>query len=218
MTAGDIFLMFWAAFKPFLFVAAVFLIVQISLLFLKRRWLHRAGMPEIDRMSGRDFEECINVLLARKGYRVELTPYVGDWGADLVVSHDGVRSVVQLKRWNRAVNPRAVQEVVASKAKYRCERAMVITNSHFTRAARELARVNRVELWDRTRLARELLQSGIPGSPAVPPSAPALDQPESATPQCSRCGRGMVLRIGKHGRFWGCSGFPQCRHTRPISA
>ena len=31
---------------------------------------------------------------------------------------------------------------------------------------------------------------------------------------CPACGRGVMLkRKGKHGDFWGCSAFPQCRMT-----
>lgn len=34
---------------------------------------------------------------------------------------------------------------------------------------------------------------------------------------CARCGQIMVRRKGKYGEFWGCSGFPDCRHTEKIS-
>ncbi len=33
---------------------------------------------------------------------------------------------------------------------------------------------------------------------------------------CPICGRGMVLRQGKYGEFYGCGGFPDCRYTRDI--
>lgn len=32
---------------------------------------------------------------------------------------------------------------------------------------------------------------------------------------CPHCGKQMVLRTGKYGKFWGCSSFPRCRHTEP---
>ena len=34
------------------------------------------------------------------------------------------------------------------------------------------------------------------------------------TPCCERCGKRMRLITGKHGRFWGCSQYPQCRSTQ----
>ena len=33
---------------------------------------------------------------------------------------------------------------------------------------------------------------------------------------CPRCGRELVLRMGKYGSFYGCTGYPSCRFTRKI--
>lgn len=33
---------------------------------------------------------------------------------------------------------------------------------------------------------------------------------------CSKCGNIMVIRNGKFGEFWGCTGFPDCRNTERI--
>ena len=32
---------------------------------------------------------------------------------------------------------------------------------------------------------------------------------------CEECGRPMNIKYGPHGRFQACSGFPECRHTKP---
>ena len=111
---------------------------------------------EIDSLDGRDFERLLTVVFRQTGWRVELTPYVGDGGADLVVAKDGKRKVVQAKRCRSNVGVRAVQEVVASKPRYKADCAMVVTNSRFTKAAIRLAQENRVELWDRDRLVASL--------------------------------------------------------------
>lgn len=34
---------------------------------------------------------------------------------------------------------------------------------------------------------------------------------------CEKCGRLMVIRWGRKGRFLACSGFPQCKYTLPLS-
>lgn len=31
---------------------------------------------------------------------------------------------------------------------------------------------------------------------------------------CNKCGANMILKAGKHGKFWGCSKYPQCRNTK----
>jgi DNA topoisomerase-1 len=33
---------------------------------------------------------------------------------------------------------------------------------------------------------------------------------------CEKCGLPMVVKWGRNGRFLGCSGFPECRTTRPL--
>lgn len=51
----------------------------------------------------------------------------------------------------------------------------------------------------------------------------ALDAAKEAAPQrqitgesCDKCGLPMVARWGRRGRFLACSGFPQCRNSRPL--
>ena len=33
---------------------------------------------------------------------------------------------------------------------------------------------------------------------------------------CEKCGKPMVIRWGRHGRFMACTGFPECKTTRPL--
>jgi DNA topoisomerase-1 len=33
---------------------------------------------------------------------------------------------------------------------------------------------------------------------------------------CDLCGRNMVIKIGKFGKFLACPGFPECRNTKPL--
>lgn len=41
-------------------------------------------------------------------------------------------------------------------------------------------------------------------------------QQEYADETCEKCGRPMVYKHGRYGRFLACSGFPDCRFTKPI--
>jgi len=34
--------------------------------------------------------------------------------------------------------------------------------------------------------------------------------------KCEKCGRNMVVKNGRFGRFLACPGFPECRNARPI--
>ena len=55
------------------------------------------------------------------------------------------------------------------------------------------------------------------------PLETALDAAQKAAPQreltdekCDKCGLPMVVRWGSRGRFLACSGFPDCRNSRPL--
>jgi restriction system protein len=56
------------------------------------------------------------------------------------------------------VGIKAVQEAVASKGYYSCDKAMVVTNSYFTNQTKTLASRNKVQLWDRKMLVKNLLE------------------------------------------------------------
>ncbi|MFL2651396.1 MAG: type I DNA topoisomerase [Anaerolineales bacterium] len=46
---------------------------------------------------------------------------------------------------------------------------------------------------------------------------PTIDKtPELAGRNCPKCGEELLIRNGRFGKFIGCSGFPECRHTEQI--
>ena len=128
----------------------------------KRLRLAKAGIFKIDNMSGEEFENFLEILFRNDGYNVTYTgssnKYKGDWGADLIIEKDGVKTAVQAKRWKGVVTEKSVQEAIASKAQYDCQGAMVITNSRFSYHAKHLAHINNVLLWDRNTIASEILR------------------------------------------------------------
>ena len=67
----------------------------------------------------------------------------------MVLKKGRKKIVIQAKRWKGNVGISAVQEVVGAKSYYKAKYAMVITNSGFTRSAKDLANVNNVILWNR---------------------------------------------------------------------
>lgn len=113
---------------------------------------------KIESLTGLEFEKELAKLLKRKGYEVETTKGSGDQGADLILTDDlGQKIAVQAKKWIGAVGNSAVQQVVASKKYYDCEKAWVISTSDgFTKSAIELAKKNRVKLIGKKEL-REFL-------------------------------------------------------------
>ena len=41
-----------------------------------------------------------------------------------------------------------------------------------------------------------------------------VEEPTEET--CEQCGRGMVIKTGRFGRFMACSGYPECKNRRPL--
>jgi len=182
----------------------------------------KAGLPEIDRMTGRQFEEWLTGFFKGQGYDVRLTPEQGDYGADLVLKKGTVKTVVQAKRWKGNVGVSAVQEITAARGYYKADSAMVVTNSFFTKEARELAKRNNVVLWNRNDLKDEILaeqakkaaangQSSVGRAYGVEAAKGSTSRPEvtrgaekqAPARRVSRsvpAGRARILRRGPYGR------------------
>ena len=110
-----------------------------------RRWLRinkNNSMSDVDRMSGLEFEKFIAHLLKKQGYTgVRLTEKY-DYGVDIVAVKDGIRWGIQVKRYSGLVKAEAVRQVVTALTKYQCDRAMVISNSSYSKVAIDLAMHN----------------------------------------------------------------------------
>ncbi|MBR1797505.1 MAG: restriction endonuclease [Clostridiales bacterium] len=98
-------------------------------------------------MNGHAYEKACVGYLRRHGYSgVTLTGNSGDYGVDIICRRLIKRYAVQCKYYSRPVGVAAVQQVVGGMAYYDCDRAIVITNTTFTRQAYELAERNNVTL------------------------------------------------------------------------
>jgi HJR/Mrr/RecB family endonuclease len=113
-------------------------------------------MRAVDAMSGRQFERWLAGFFERLGFQVESTPYSGDYGADLILTWNGVRIAVQAKSGHQNVGVVAVQQVFTASAYYGCEQALVVTNQYFTEQALILAEKLGVRLRHRGDLDRVL--------------------------------------------------------------
>ncbi|MCM3667153.1 restriction endonuclease [Mesobacillus subterraneus] len=134
------------------------LIISLIVNVLREQKLRKSGILEVDKMSGRKFEEYLQALLKTKGYYVQLTPASGDYGADLILSTKDMKIIVQAKRYKKNVGVKAVQEIASAKSHYKADECWVVTNSFFTEQARKLASSNQVRLVDRKQLMDWMLK------------------------------------------------------------
>lgn len=131
----------------------------------ERAWLQEAsGLPfteyelnRIDNMSGSMFEQWCSAFLLKIGFsNIENIGGSGDQGADIIAVFNGRLYVIQCKCYSSPLGNKPIQEVFAAKTYYGADKALVITNNHFTKGAYDLAEKTNVSLIDRTSLQRLL--------------------------------------------------------------
>lgn len=61
---------------------------------------------------------------------------------------------IQCKCYSHKLDNKPIQEVIGGLAYYGCNKGVVMTNQYFTEPAKQLAKVNGIELWDRNVLSR----------------------------------------------------------------
>lgn len=121
--------------------------------------LRKAGIKEIDRMTGVEFEQFLGMLFKKRGFKVSYTKSSSDYGADLILKDRENIIAVQAKRYSGSVGVKAVQEVIGALKMYNATEAWVVTNSYFTKQAQKLAESNNVYLINRDELIEIILDS-----------------------------------------------------------
>jgi restriction system protein len=117
------------------------------------RKMRALEIVDTEYMDGLAFEKYVAELLRSQGYaKVTLTERY-DLGVDIIAVKDGVRWGIQVKRYSNLVKAEAVRQVVTALNQYKCQRAMVVTNSTFSRPARILAESNDCVLIGRDEIA-----------------------------------------------------------------
>jgi restriction system protein len=93
----------------------------------------------INDMTGVEFEKHLIEQLKNnpKFSQVKGTKGSGDGGADILFNYDGEKVVIQAKRWKNKVGNKAIQEVFSAKKLNKCNIAVVVINSSFTKQAIE---------------------------------------------------------------------------------
>lgn len=143
---------------PYLLILVVPVFLKVLYIIYKLYRLSKAGMYEIDKMDGQTFEKYLATLFQKLGYKVQrVGSFAGDYGADLIIEIDNIKTAVQAKRYINLVGIDSVREVGSAINMYQCNNSMVVTNSYFTEQAKKLAKANDVILWDRRVLAEKIL-------------------------------------------------------------
>ncbi|QQE80598.1 restriction endonuclease [Alicyclobacillus sp. SO9] len=121
--------------------------------------IEQSGIQQMEEMEPEAFLESMELHFYAKGWAPERTPRTNNHGANLVVNKpNGNRVAVRLRASREAVGTRWVEEVIGSRPYYHADAGMVITTSEFTAGAREIAKKNDIELWNRSDLIDSLIE------------------------------------------------------------
>jgi restriction system protein len=185
----------------------------------------------LDGMSWREFEMLVGEGFRLQGYQVvEMGGGGADGGVDLVLTRPGKsggeKFLVQCKQWRALkVGVDVVRELYGVMAARGATGGFVVTSGRFTDEAVTFASGRNVMLVDGPKLLGLIRQARAgAGHPALRTDAATTTRPTSdgahAT-ACPLCTKPMMRRTAKRGanaggEFWGCTGYPACRGTRPI--
>lgn len=104
---------------------------------------------DFDNLDGYGFERYVGHLLLKKGYKnITVTQKSGDFGVDITAERDSIIYAIQCKYYTGPVGVNAVNEVKGGMAHYHAHVGVVITNSSFTKQAIQLAKENKIILWN----------------------------------------------------------------------
>ena len=185
-------------------------------------------------ISWREFELLVGEAFRLQGYQVvERGGSGADGGVDLVLTRPGLNGAekffVQCKQWRAfKVGVDVVRELYGVMAAEGAAGGFVITSGRFTAEATRFAAGRNVQLIDGTglhamlALARGRVPAASQPAPAKPVPGTSSTPSPADHPSCPLCSQPMVRRTAKRGAnagqsFWGCTAYPACRGTRPLT-
>jgi len=113
---------------------------------------HKRSGSGYRKQDGLAFERYVAAILPRLGFTNVMLTERYDLGVDIVAAKGGLTWGIQVKQYNGLVKAAAVRQVVTALNMYGCNRAMVVTNSSFSRPAIALAQSNNCVLIDKHQL------------------------------------------------------------------
>jgi len=106
----------------------------------------RSVSTNIDDLGPLEFEQFCADVMSDYGWQSKTTKGSGDQGVDVVAERDGIKAVLQCKKYTSPIGNKAVQEAHAGKVHYNASIAAVVSNMPFTQSAKELASTTGVHL------------------------------------------------------------------------
>jgi len=146
-------------------ITLAFARVLIELKIEQRRKRRLAARRDIRALTPSQFEEYVAILLEKADYHVKRTGGSGDHGVDLAVRRGRTTGIVQCKRYEEAVGPSTIRELIGAMTNAGVEEGFLVTTSGFTAGAEREARKApyKIRLIDGERLVDWAKTYDLPG-------------------------------------------------------
>jgi len=120
----------------------------------------------LEKLSGRQFEEFISLLLQKLGFRIEQVQLGADGGIDIMAFREEPlvkgKYIIQCKRQNKPVGQPVVRDLYGTVMDARAAKGILITTSTFSLPAQRFAADKPLELIDGVELWKLLSEAGLP--------------------------------------------------------
>lgn len=194
-----------------------FFILFLIIYWRKRRrfkmgeqWLSNRELLQMLRgKTPTEFEDYIADLFRKLGFKAQAVGGSYDEGVDVVAEKDGIKHYIQCKKFiTSTVRVHDVRDFYGAIADHLATgKGYFITTNKFTLEAEKFAEDKPIELIDGFRLIKYIRMVGKNNEKIVV---------KNKTKLCPKCKGNLVERMGKHGKFYGCSNYPNCEYTENI--
>ncbi len=203
----------------------------------RKRLDSQKNIQTIRDLGWKEFEELVAEAYRRKGFSVIENSQAGpDGGIDIRLTKNGQLHLVQCKNWrNQKVGVSVVREMYGVMTAENAASVIVVISGIFTQEAKNFAAGKPIDLVEGSLLVsmirdvqtNKVVQHHEPVMNTVTLITPVIPEQQEEVASvltskiCPQCGKKMVLRTAKRGvkigqQFYGCSGYPGCRHIEPI--
>lgn len=154
-----------------------------------------------------EFENYIADLFTKLGYKTETVGGAYDGGVDVIAEKDGTKHYIQCKKFiTQEVSVSAVRDFYGAIADHLAQgKGFFITTNKFTLEAEKFAEDKPIELIDEFKLIHYIRLA-----------EKDTERPQPKEKICPKCNGKLEERVGKYGKFLGCSNYPKCQYTENI--
>jgi len=156
-------------------------------------------------LSPKEFEDYIADLFNKLGYKTQVVGGGYDKGVDVVAEKDGLKHYIQCKKYiTSVVGVSDLRDFYGAIADHLAQaKGYFITTNKFTLEAERFAEDKPIELIDGYKLINYIRLT-------------EKNSDKGDSKVCPKCGGKLEEKIGKYGKFLGCSNYPKCKYTKNI--